>query len=835
MNSDTFLDSWLAVLAKKGLQLYPHQEEAVLSLLAGHHVILNTPTGSGKSLVSEAHLRWALARGKRGVYVSPIKALVNEKFFELCDALGAQSVGLLTGDATVNAEAAILCCTAEVLSQLSIRGVFEPDAVVLDEFHFFSDRDRGIHWQLPLLTLPKAQFLLMSATLGDVQPFIDKLDLLTQTKAVWVQTDDRPVPLEFEYRSTPLVETIADLVKLNRAPIYLVHFAQAAATARAQDLLSLDFTTKDEKKILVQETPGTLFTSPFGKDLQRYLRHGIGVHHAGLLPKYRILVERLAREAKLKIICGTDTLGVGINVPIRTVLFTQLCKFNGQKSTLLTVRDFQQIAGRAGRKGFDTSGTVVAQAPEHVADNLRAEQKAAGDPKKLKKLVKRRPPERGYVPWDEKTFERLRTSRPEPLESRFPIDASLVLQALSRPNRGDLFLRACIENSFEPRERHRFMRHQVFRLVRALRDRGIISIRTPEERRLNPTATPVVLHQDLQEDFSLHHALSLYLLDSLETMAQVPATDDWMRALEMLSLVEAVLENPMVVLHSQGHKAKSQKIQELRAQGLTREERDEALLEFESEDGSLPYPKPLQEFIDATLAPFLDAHPWIPRTSLNPKSVARDLIENGYSFSEYIREYHLERAEGVLLRYLNQVISTLNQGIPDRLKTETIESFITILRTEVRRTDQSLEAEWNRIQGISAPVAEARAVAIHPSQVERILKPVLRNTLFSCMRILARNRLDQLSEWIEELPSLPELEATFRPYRETHSKMDLSQRARGPDFFNWKWTDVHSWSGIATQRLCDPDSQDDWELSVRFRWDPLTSELKLSWQNLLGI
>ena len=148
--------------------------------------------------------------------------------------------------------------------------------------------------------------------------------------------------------------------------------------------------------------------------MQKLVKHGIGLHHAGLLPKYRRLVERLAQKGMLKVICGTDTLGVGVNVPIRTVLFTKLCKFDGQKTGHLSAREFHQIAGRAGRKGFDDRGFVVVQAPEHVIENIRLSEKSARDGKKV---VKRKPPERNFVNWDLNTFKRLIGAPPASLSS----------------------------------------------------------------------------------------------------------------------------------------------------------------------------------------------------------------------------------------------------------------------------------------------------------------------------------------------------------------------------------------------------------------------------------
>ncbi|HEY8339820.1 MAG TPA: DEAD/DEAH box helicase, partial [Egibacteraceae bacterium] len=357
---DALLSAFVDWAEQRGFTLYPHQEEALLEVVSGSHVILATPTGSGKSLVAlGAHVA-ALARGERTFYTAPIKALVSEKFFALVDELGAENVGLMTGDAAVNPDAPVICCTAEVLANLALRGgeATDVDQVVMDEFHFYADPDRGWAWQVPLLELPHAQFLLMSATLGDVSRFRDDLTRRTGREVAVVTSVERPVPLTFRYVTTPVHETVEGLVAADKAPVYVVHFTQAAAVERAQALTSMKLASREQRDAIAQAVAGFRFGRGFGATLARLLRHGIGVHHAGMLPKYRRLVERLAQAGLLAVVCGTDTLGVGINVPIRTVLFTSLAKYDGERVRLLSAREFHQIAGRAGRAGFDSEGLV---------------------------------------------------------------------------------------------------------------------------------------------------------------------------------------------------------------------------------------------------------------------------------------------------------------------------------------------------------------------------------------------------------------------------------------------------------------------------------------------
>ena len=350
----------------------------------------------------------------------------------------------------------------------------------MDEFHFYADPDRGWAWQVPLLELPKAQFLLMSATLGDVSRFERDLTRRTGRATATVRSAARPVPLFYSYRLTPLHETIEDLLYTGQAPVYVVHFTQAAAVERAQALMSINVCTRAEKDAIAAEIGNFRFTTGFGKNLSRFVRHGIGVHHAGMLPKYRRLVERLAQAGLLKVVCGTDTLGVGVNVPIRTVLFTALSKYDGQKVRLLSAREFHQIAGRAGRAGFDTAGTVVVQAPEHVVENEKALAKAGDDPKKRRKVVRKKPPE-GSIGWGEPTYQRLVAAEPEPLTSSFRVTHAMLLNVIARP--GDAFaaMRHLLEDNDADRPTQRRLIRQAIAIYRSLLAAGVVErLSTPD-------------------------------------------------------------------------------------------------------------------------------------------------------------------------------------------------------------------------------------------------------------------------------------------------------------------------------------------------------------------
>ena len=810
LNGSELLSLFLEYPKDKGLELYPAQEEAILALYDGQNVILNTPTGSGKSLVATALHFLSLASGRRSVYTCPIKALVNEKFLALCKDFGADRVGMITGDGSVNPDAPIICCTAEILSNWALRdGAQTPvDDVVMDEFHYYSDRERGTAWQVPLLTMPKARFLLMSATLGDTSFFEEELTKLTSQPTLTIKSAERPVPLDFVYSETPLSQEILDLIQSGRAPIYLVNFTQREAAEEAQNLLSVDFCSKDEKKKIAEALSGTKFTSPFGKELAKLLRHGVGLHHAGLLPKYRLLVEKLAQGGMLKVICGTDTLGVGVNIPIRTVLFTKLCKFDGEKTAILTVRDFQQIAGRAGRKGFDDRGTVVAQAPEHIIENLMMERKAASDPKKLKRLVRKKPPEKGFVPWNKETFDRLIASPPEALRSRFNVTHGMLLNVLSREDEdGCRAMRDLIRRCHESLVQKERLRKASFQLFRSLVERDIITIDKSSGKK-----SKLRLNVSLQEDFSLNQTLSLWLLDTLKLLDFESPT----YALDVLTVVESILENPDLILRRQLDVLKGERLQELKAQGVEYEDR---MAELET----LEYPKPLRDFVYDTFNEFAAKHPWVGQENIRPKSIARDMHEQFLSFVEYIREYDLERSEGLLLRYLSEVYKVLAHTVPPTAKTPEVEDLVVYFGAMIRAVDSSLIDEWEKLRNpawVSTHSADElqESGAIDITRDERAFRVLVRNDVFRIVRALARGRADDLFELIEptskatgETWSVSLIKQAMDQYFTEHPDLLTDPSARSPAHFRVT-TEPGTWR--IEQTLVDSEGLNDWQLTI---------------------
>ncbi len=685
--ADELLDAFIEWSAAAGLELYPHQEEAVLRLLSGENVVLSTPTGSGKSLVAMAGAFAVLAQGRRAVYTAPIKALVSEKFFELTAAFGPSEVGMVTGDASVNGNAPVIACTAEILAQRALRsGADTPaDLVVMDEFHYYGDRDRGWAWQVPLLQLPRARFLLMSATLGNTTALRQDLTARTGRDTALVASAERPVPLDVEYRETPLHVSIEQLLKTGRAPVYIVHFTQREATARAQSLTSLKVLGPDEKAAVKEAVGGFRFDTPIGKDLRRFVLAGIGVHHAGMLPKYRLLVEKLAQQGHLKLICGTDTLGVGVNVPIRTVLFTQLYKYDGRRTRVLSVRDFQQIAGRAGRRGFDTVGSVWVQAPEHAVENKRAVMRAAGDPKKLRKLVRKKPPERGYAHYDDKTLTRLWEGTPETLESSFDVTHAMMLNVLDRPGDGCTAMKRLLVDNHEPRPRQRAHIRKAVGVFRSLIDAEIVEVLDePDEQ-----ARPIRVNLDLQDEFRLNQPLGLFAVEAVSVLD--PETTDY--HLQILSVAESVLEDPMAVLLAQRDKARDELMTKMKDEGVEYEERMARLAE-------VTWPRPEAEFIEPAFDVFARHHPWVGHLRPSPKSVVRDMVEHADTFNQYVSRYGLKRSEGLVLRYLTDCYKALAQTVPTAAVNDRLAEVIEWLGAMVREVDSSLLDEWERLRAV---------------------------------------------------------------------------------------------------------------------------------------
>ncbi|GAA2950368.1 MULTISPECIES: DEAD/DEAH box helicase [Glutamicibacter] len=810
VSDDEIYESFGRWVTTRGIDLYPAQDEASMALAAGSNVILATPTGSGKSLVAIAAHFYAMARDEISFYTAPIKALVSEKFFDLCKIFGAENVGMVTGDSSVNADAPIICCTAEILANIALREGSRADVgvVIMDEFHFYADPQRGWAWQLPLIELPQSQFLLMSATLGDVSRFEKELEERTGKTTVTVAHSERPIPLHFYYSLDPVQETVEELIKTQQVPIYIVHFSQLDAIDRATGLMSINVCTREEKDRIAELVAGFRFAAGFGKTLNRLVRHGIGVHHAGMLPKYRRLVEQLAQAGLLKVICGTDTLGVGINVPIRTVLMTALSKFDGTRTRTLNAREFHQIAGRAGRAGFDTAGTVMVQAPEHAIENHKAMEKAlkkhGEGSSKLKQIPKKKPPQ-NFVTWGEKTYDKIVHADPETLKSSFQVSHSMLLNLLEREDNAFEAAKRILTENHETPASQRKLKLRALGILRELIATGVVVRRNEPD--VYGNYYELTVH--LQQNFALNQPLSPFALAALELFSP----DSPSYALDVVSVIEATLEKPRQVLSGQEKKARGEAVAAMKADGLDYDARMAALEE-------VTYPQPLAEKLEAAFEQYRSGAPWLADFELQPKSVVRDMYERAMGFSDFVQYYQLARSEGVLLRYLTDAYKALRQTVPQDSLREDLEDLIEWLGELIRQIDSSLLDEWEELSRgelheeteITPPAPDKLTTNV------RAFKVMVRNEMFRRVKLFADEQDQALGEldghngfdsdaWAEALDS----------YFEEHEDIDDGPNGRGSNLFVINEKPNRIWE--VRQIFADPEENHDWGINATISLD----------------
>ena len=827
LKADQAFERFLEWTGSRGIELWEHQEEALMDLAAGNHVILGTPTGSGKSLVALGMLFMGMAQGKRSYYTAPIKALVSEKFFDLVQVLGRENVGMITGDTHINTSAPVICCTAEILAIDALREGEDTDVgcVAMDEFHFFADPDRGWAWQVPLLTLPHTQFMLMSATLGDVSAIAASLREHTDSDVDLVVDAPRPVPLSYDYVKTPLEGTVELAMRNNEAPLYIVHFSQDAALSTAQSLANFGIATKEQREQIKEMARGTHFTTAFGKILKRLLSCGVGVHHAGMLPRYRLLVEKLAQQGLLPVICGTDTLGVGINVPIHTVVLTALTKFDGYKMRRLRAREFHQIAGRAGRSGFDTEGMVIAEAPEYEIENAKLLLKAGDDPKKLRKIKKKKPPE-GFVTWNEQTFQRLIETQPETLKPRLRITHSMVLSMVEQGGDARARVSELIAKSLQTDEEKLKLNVRADEIFATLIDSGVV-VRTevPPAPDAPADALPEVdyaLTVDLPEDFALDQPLSPFLLAALELLD--PESDTY--TFDLISMVEATLEDPKQVLRAQERAARSRAMAEMKADGIDFEERKERLQD-------VTYPKPLEDLLDTAFATYCAEVPWANDYELSPKSVLRDMLEGANDFKGYIQKLNIARSEGILLRYLAEAFRSLDRTVPVAKRNEQLEDIISWLGFMVRSVDSSLVDEW---EAAGDPAALDMAPPSAADQVvadRRGVTLLVRNALIRRVTLAARERYDQLGELDSDFGmTATRWERVLDAYHEQHEEILTDADARSSAMLSIDEADeqaAHVWH--VHQIFADEDGDHDFGIMADLDLDATQEEGEAVFKN----
>jgi hypothetical protein len=775
--------------------LYRHQDDAIMALAAGDHVVLATPTGSGKSLVATAGMVLALNRGERAVWTAPIKALVAEKFFDLVNLLGAERVGLATGDAAINANADVLVCTAEVLANhaLAMGPASGFGFACLDEFHFYGDADRGWAWQVPLLELTHCQMLLASATLGDVNHLVADLEDRSGRPVAQVTSVQRPTPLHHQWRVTAVADSVRDAIENGLSPVYVVHSTQAAAIERAQALASLPLTTRGQREAIAEALRSMKPTPGFGQVLHRLLGHGVGVHHAGMLPKHRRLVERLASEGLLAVVCGTDTLGVGVNLPLRTVIMSALTKFDGRRVRTYTAREFHQLAGRAGRPGFDPDGHVWAQAPDHVIDNLRALAKAGDDPKLRKKAAKAKAPE-GFIHYDEATFQRLIGATPEALTSRFRVTADLVATVLARPD-GPVALKRLLRTNHDPEPRRRQHRRRALAVYRSLEAAGVAARRRDAQGRCQGVDIGTLVEgDDDRSALRLSSPLAPFAIEVISAFDR----DDPSYVIDVVSVVESVLDDPRQIVGAQLDAARALAIATMKADGVPFEERMARLDEITA-------PRPLAEVLDACFATYRERHPWVDAAPA-PKSIVREMLESGDTFGTFVRRYRLDRSEGLLLRYLSDVWRTLDRSLPDEVFTDALEDVVVWLGRLIRATDATLLEEWEQLAGVAHHVhEEPSAPDLAPPGPPAAWRTAVRTAAFGWVDLLARRAHAALAErcgW-----SAAQLDEAMAPYWAEHRSIYTDADARSATMFELV---EHPDRWIITQRLTDPEASGEW-------------------------
>ena len=819
-DDDALYEAFSSWASSTGRPLYRHQDESLIEILSGNHVIAATPTGSGKSMIALAAHFVSMAHGGRSYYTAPLKALVSEKFFDLVSLFGADNVGMVTGDVSLNADAPIICCTAEILANQSLREgpTLDADMIVMDEFHFYADPQRGWAWQVPLLELTRPQFIAMSATLGDTTVFRKQWTDRTGRPTVEITDAQRPVPLEYDYVVDTLQDTVERLLSEGRHPIYIVHFSQKDAVDTASSLMDRKLVSPEVRSQIARELSSVSFTKGFGQTLRGLLSHGIGVHHAGMLPRYRRLVERLTQQGLLPVICGTDTLGVGINVPIRTVLLTSLVKFDGSKMRHLRSREFHQIAGRAGRAGFDTVGFVRVLAPEHEVETARerarltAAQEAARDERQAKRAKKkaskkRSGPKEGQITWSRSTFERLRDAAPEALQSHFEMTHSTVLNVLGGAadagrDPAEHLVDLALHNDDQPLPANPHIRH-LADIYTSLLQAGVVEhLSSARAQELGVSRLQLVA--DLPDDFALNQPLSPFALAAFELLDPDSPTF----ALDVISIVEAVLEDPRPLLYAQENQAKTAAVASMKAQGMEYDERMAALEE-------ISWPKPLEELLSPAFSVYARSNPWVGDLELSPKSVIREMIENAMTFTELISRYDVGRSEGVILRYLSDAYRMMRQVIPEEIMTEELESMISWLADLIRSVDSSLLDEWEAMmngeelaeaEGGPSAVGAERAFGADESGVvaftanRHAFRNAVRRALFNFVELMSRDDVDGLERATAQAADADGLFAEAAPWTGDDWDHALERYWAEHD-----WIDINQ--GARSQALCALEEQ----------------------------
>lgn len=658
-------------LWSRGLEPYPVQEQAISHIFARKSVLVTVPTGTGKTLMAKAALYAALGRGERAIYTTPLRALTEEKYRELCADFGDENVGFATGDYKVNRDAPIQVEVAEILWNRIVadKHVCPAEIVVMDEGHYFNDPERGYVWEQSIIGLdPRTQLVVLSATVGHPERFTHWVELTRRVPMELVDSRERKVPLVHEYREEMLIDTVRELAHSGDVPAIVFVFGREQCFEVARLLKSCRrFTTDDEKAKIEELCGAALLESGAARELKPLLAHGIGIHHAGILPRYKQLVEQLALERLIKFVVSTETIAAGINLPARTVVFPALRKFIKQQPRLVTAAEYHQMAGRAGRPQFDDRGLAITLAPDEIVSELKKELKDAAkrpayDEAKVKKNVYNRArseaQRKGDIVWTPEVHAELVRGEPAELRSKTKITAEQVLAiglpdltAQSLPGDDAAARMAAAEASLPPS-----MRLDIVTVIEHL----LIDDR--ERRSLHKTLAQLVANMKAVGVIDEHgKQVAGQMIRDLQGMDGLfiyyVLFNHQLDYVELRELVEYLIDHD-IIQRQLDRKLEDQKREWMRT--WLREQRetnpqvnwDDAQAAYEA-----AHPRELTK-IELIFGEFSGK---VPHPELHGgkrvKNVWAQLEDGGHTFLEFVDKHGLEHEEGNLFSYLVRVMN----------------------------------------------------------------------------------------------------------------------------------------------------------------------------------